>query len=141
VSIGPVEYIVVGFPGNQFKGEIAPALKELVDTETVRIVDLVFITKDEAGEATIVELDEADAETFGADFASYSHVTNGLMNDEDIDGVADALPNNTSAALMIWENTWATKFAEAVRNADGMLIAGGRIPHAAVEAALAAADA
>jgi hypothetical protein len=140
VSIGPVEYIILGFPGNQFKGEIAPALGRLIENQTVRIIDLVFIGKDSEGNVTAFEFDQLDEL---APFAALQGEAGGLLNEEDIAHAAAALEPNSSAALIVWEDTWATEFAQAVRNADGVVLEGARIPYELVEQAmaeLAAAD-
>ena len=141
MSIGPIEYIILGFPGNKFKGEIVPALAELVENGTIRILDLVFILKDEEGDVAAVELADVDPEDEAAAMADISEVNAGLLNEDDIALAAEALEPNSSAGLLVFENVWATRFAEAVRNADGLLIANERIPYDVVQAALAHADA
>jgi hypothetical protein len=127
MAIGPVEYIVIQFPGNQFKGEIIPALADLIDTKTIRLVDVAFISKDEGGN---VVWDEYDAGEEG-DVFGFAHLDGeaGLLNEEDVLKAAEVMDNNSTAALLVWEDLWAAKFAAAVRNAGGELIVGGRIPH------------
>jgi hypothetical protein len=135
MAVGPVEYIIVKFPGNKFKGEIVPALAELVENGTIKIIDLVFIYKDADGNVASIELEDlpGDEEAgFGAIAAS-----GGLLNDEDIEIAAESLEPNSSGGMLLFENVWATRFTEAVRNADGELVANARIPHDIVEAALA----
>jgi Family of unknown function (DUF6325) len=134
VNIGPVEYIVIGFPGNNFKGEIAPALAKLIDNGVVRVIDLVFIMKDADGAILTFEFDEVDELS---PFAKLQGEVGGLVNEEDIAYAAEALEPNTSAALLVWEDTWATEFAEAVRAADGVVLEGARIPAELIEAAFA----
>lgn len=134
--VGPVEYIVVKFPGNKFKGEIVPALRELVDDGTIRIIDLVFIYKDGDGNVAAVELEEL-AEDEASGIGDVADAGGAMLNDEDIEIAAEGLENNSSGAMMLFENVWAAKFAEAVRNADGELVANERIPHEIVEAARA----
>jgi hypothetical protein len=135
MTIGPVEYIIIQFPGNQFKGEIAPALADLIESKTVRIIDMVFILKDELGN---VVWDEYDAGENGDGFG-FAHLDGeaGLLNEDDILTAAEVMDNNSSAALLVWEDLWAAPFAAAIRNAGGELIAGGRIPE---ELAQLAAD-
>lgn len=140
MSVGPIEYLVVAFPGNKFKGEIVPALAELVESETIRILDLVFILKDEEGNVAALELSDLDEGDEAAGMADIAEVDRGLLNEEDIHLAADALENNSSAGLLVFENVWATRFAEAVRNADGVLVANERIPYEIVQAAIAAAE-
>ena len=141
MSVGPIEYLVVAFPGNKFKGEIIPALAELVESETIRILDLVFIIKDEEGNVGAVELAEVDPEDEAAGMTDIADVDSGLLNEDDIALAAEALEPNSSAGLLVFENVWATRFAESVRNADGQLIANERIPYDVVQAALAYAAA
>jgi uncharacterized membrane protein len=135
MGVGPVEYLVVGFPGNNFNGEIAPALAKLVDDKLVRILDLIFIGKDADGTIVTFEVDEVDGD---ASFSIIDAELGGLIGEDDINHAAAALEPGTSAALLIWEDVWATTFAEAVRNADGIVLEGGRIPHEIIEAALGA---
>jgi Family of unknown function (DUF6325) len=131
--VGPVEYIVVGFPGNKFKGEIIPELISLVESRTVRILDLVFISKDSDGVVVAFEIDEMDelVESAGLDGEF-----GGLISPTDIEHAASSLEPNSSAALLIWEDLWAIPFATALRKADGVLLEGGRIPHEIIEPAL-----
>ena len=140
MSIGPIEYLVVAFPGNKFKGEIIPALAELVENGTIRILDLVFIMKDEEGNVAAIELSDLDPEDEVAAMSDISDIDKGLLNEEDIQLAADSLEDNSSAGLLVFENVWAAKFAEAVRNADGQLLANERIPHDIVQAAMEAAE-
>lgn len=135
MTIGPVEYIIIQFPGNQFKGEIVPALADLIESKTVRIIDLVFILKDADGN---VVWDEYDAGENGDGFG-FAHLDGeaGLLNEDDILTAAEVMDPDSSAALLVWEDLWAAPFAAAIRNAGGELIAGGRIPH---ELAQLAAD-
>lgn len=141
MSIGPIEYLVVAFPGNKFKGEIVPALAELVESNTIRILDLVFILKDEEGNVAAIELADLDPEDEAAAMSDISEVDSGLLNEDDIALAAESLEPNSSAGLLVFENVWATRFAEAVRDADGQLIANERIPYDVVQAALAYAAA
>jgi len=129
-----VEYIVVGFPGNKFDGKIAPALAKLVDDNLVRILDLVFIGKDADGTIVSFEFDEIDGEE---SFTVIDGEVGGLIGQDDIAHVAASLEPGNSAALLIWEDVWATEFLEALGGADAMLLEGGRIPHALVQEALA----
>lgn len=126
-ELGPVDYVVIEFPGNRFNGELAPALVDLIGRGLIRIIDLVFIHKDAAGTVTAVELEDADAEEAGV-LAGLECDVPGLLADEDVAKVADLLAPNSSAGLLVWENVWAAPFAGAVRRAGGELIASGRIP-------------
>lgn len=133
--MGPVEYVVLSFPGNQFKGEIVPALAELIENGTVRIIDLLFILKDPDGAVTWVELADVADDIPGLE--DITGTTMSLLNDEDAHLIAAELDDNSSAALLVWENAWASRFREAVLNANGQLIAHERIPADVVEAAIA----
>ena len=132
MSIGPVEYIAIAFPGNNFSGEIVPAIKELQDSGTIRVLDLVIISKDGEGNVTGIELSEASPEQ-QATLAVLGVESRNLLGQEDIEDIGSALDPNSTAGLMIWENVWAARFAQSLRAADGILIANGRIPAALVE--------
>jgi uncharacterized membrane protein len=127
MTLGPLDYIVVGFPGNQFKGEIAPAINEARAKGIIRIVDLVFIMKDKDGAATTLEIKDLPDELKDA-FAGFSEDVDGLFTAEDINTLTRELPPDNSALIMLFENTWAVKIKEALINANGMLITQGRIP-------------
>ena len=136
MSIGPVEYIAIAFPGNKFSGQIVPAIKELQDAGTIRVLDLVIISKDGEGTVAAVELSEASAEE-RATLAVLGIEGRNLLGQEDFEDIGAALDPNSTAALMIWENVWAARFAKSLRDADGILVANGRIPVALVEELMA----
>jgi uncharacterized membrane protein len=131
MSIGPVEYIIIGFPGNQFRGEIVPELVNLVEKGLIRIIDLVVISRNDAGDVLVIEVDE-DGD-LSAMFATLDGEVGGAIGNEDIQHAAASIEPGSSAALLLWEDVWATPFVEAVRNAGGVLIEGSRIPHDLVE--------
>jgi len=133
MRIGPVEYIVVSFPGNEFNGRIAPELVALVESGTVRILDLIFIGKDAQGDVLAFEIDEL-ADALG--FDKLPGEFGGLIGPEDIEFVGAQLEPNSSAGLLIWEDVWATPFASAVLESGGILLQGARIPHDVIESAL-----
>ena len=140
MGIGPVDYMIVAFPGNQFKGEIIPALKELTESNTIRIIDLAFVIKDADGNAEALEVSDLDSE-FGSAMASIlGNERGGLLNAEDLDGAAEELEPNSSAALLVWENVWATKFKDALVNAGAELWDFERVPADVVQAAIDFAD-
>lgn len=128
----PLEIIEIVFPGNEFRGEIAPALKELVDTGMIRILDLAVISKDAQGDVTALEISDLDP---GAAEPLLALVDGdeGLFSDDDFMVFAQNLDVNSTAALMIFENTWAGRFADAVRRANGQVVLNERIPRAVVE--------
>ena len=136
MSVGPVEYIAIAFPGNKFSGEIIPAIQKLQDSGTIKVLDLVIITKDAEGNVAAIELNEASPET-QATFAALGVETKNLLGEEDFEDIGSALDPNSTAALMIWENAWAAEFAKSLRNADGILIANGRIPAVLIEELMA----
>lgn len=142
-EIGPVDYALIAFPGNRFRGEIAPALGELVEAGTIRIIDATFVVKDEDGNTGAFELTELAPDVQQA-LAKLDIEVGGLFNDDDLMDAADALEPNSSAALLVWENVWARNVAQAMRDAGGELVAFQRLPHEVVQAAreyvLAAAE-
>jgi hypothetical protein len=132
MSLGSIELLVVKFPGNQFKGEIAPALTELVENGTIRVIDILFANKDADGTVEMVEvndLDDADVRRFDP---VVTDVTD-LLNAEDVDALTRALEPNSSAAVLLFENTWATRFRDALVNANAELVLNERIPRAVIE--------
>lgn len=133
-EIGPVEYLIVAFPGSQFRGEIAPALADLVEAGTIRIIDIAFASKDENGEAAAFELSDLDPEVREG-LENLGATSGGLFNEEDLMAAAEELDPNCSAALLVWENVWAKPVADAIRNAGGEVYDYDRIPHEVVVAA------
>ncbi|MGA3147607.1 MAG: DUF6325 family protein [Acidimicrobiales bacterium] len=133
MPLGPVEYIVVSFPGNQFNGKIAPELVALVESGTVRILDLIFIGKNAEGEVLGFEIDEL-ADMVG--FDKLPGEVGGLIGADDIEFIGSQLEPNSSAALLIWEDVWAAPFAAAVLDSGGVLLQGARIPHDLIQSAL-----
>jgi len=132
MTVGPVEYVIIGFPGSQFTGEIAPELANLVESGLVRIIDLVFIAKDDQGEVLVLEVDEnAELDVF----TSLDADVGGVLGDEDIAHAAEAIEPGSSALLLLWEDTWAAPLAQAIRNSGGVLLEGSRIPHELIEEA------
>jgi hypothetical protein len=136
---GPIDYILVEWPGRQPNGEVAPHLVDLVDRGLIRILDLVFVAKDDDGTVRGLEIAEVGGEV--AELSIFEGASSGLLSEEDIDEAGGAMEPGTSAALLVFENTWAAPFATAVRRSGGQLAASGRIPVQAVLAALDAAEA
>ena len=132
MAVGPIELLVVKFPGNQFKGEIAPALQELVQSGTIRIIDLIFAIKDEEGALAIVELNALGDETLAV-FEPEPSELSGSLTEDDARTLSGGLENNSSAAILLFENTWATKFVDAMRNANGELILIERVPRVVID--------
>jgi hypothetical protein len=138
MSLGPVELLVISFPGNQFTGEILPALKKLVEQHTIRIIDLVFVLRDADGTIAARELTELDPDLLASWDPLVDEVL-GILSPEDIETFGHALEPNSSAGLMLFENTWATEFQTAVLNSNGKLVLSERIPRAVIEELVAAA--
>lgn len=137
--MGPVTYMVVEFPGSQFKGEIAPALRELVDNRQIRILDLVLVKKNADGSIESVELSslsESDSE-LAARLAGLETTALGILNYNDIEILAGALENDSSAAILLFENLWAERFADAITNANGRWVLLESVPSDVLAAALA----
>ena len=133
-EIGPVDYAIVGFPGNRFRGEIGPALAELVEAGTIRIIDIAFVGKNAEGETVSFELTELDPDVQkGLERAGIE--VQGLLNEDDLGQAAAELEPDSSAALIVWENVWARKVTQAIRDAGGVSVAFERIPHDVVQAA------
>ncbi|HWD55784.1 MAG TPA: DUF6325 family protein [Acidimicrobiales bacterium] len=134
MTLGPVSYTVIAFPGNRFSGGIAPEVEKLVSNGTVRVLDLVFLGKSETGDTVSLEFDQRDEL---AAFGDLDGEVGGLINDEDLDHVADQLPPGNSALVIVWEDLWATPLVEAVRASGGVVVDTARIPAELVESALA----
>jgi Family of unknown function (DUF6325) len=137
MTIGPIEYIIVGFPGNKFNGEIAPELAKLIESGTIRILDLVVISKDDSGSVVAFEFDQL-AEL--ALFADLEGEVGGILSQEDIDYAAASLEPGSTVGLLLWEDLWAAPFAAAVRDSGGVLLEGGRVPYELAQQALAAIE-
>lgn len=135
--MGPVEIAVYSFPGSQFTGEIAPALRQLIEDGTVRVLDLAFVIKDDAGDIAWFEVEEA-AQRAPA-FAGFHDDPIDLLNEEDIMLLAEQVEPGSAAAIVVWEHTWATRLAEAVEHSGGFVVAREYIPEPVVEAAISAA--
>ena len=133
-EIGPVEYLIVAFPGNRFRGEIAPALADLVEAGTIRIIDVAFVGKSEDGEVAAFELTELDPDVREG-IERLGVEVSGLFNEDDLMAAAAELEPNSSAALLVWEDVWAKQVAQAMRDAGGVLFDFGRLPHEVVQAA------
>lgn len=134
-DIGPIDYIVVEFPGNQMTGEGVPILLDLVDKGTIRLLDLMAIVKDADGTVTVAELSQVP------ELAALARGISGILDDSDVAEVAEILEPNSTAAILVYENTWAAPFAAAVRRGGGQLVASGRIPVTDLIEALDAAEA
>jgi uncharacterized membrane protein len=140
MDTGPVDLLVVEFPGNKFSGEIVPAIKELVEDGIITVLDLRFIAKDADGSVTSMEIAGlgADLEPL---FADLEIVNNGdFLDDEDAADIAALLDPGSSVGVLVVENTWARRFVTALRHADARVLDMTRIPADEVEQALKAGN-
>jgi hypothetical protein len=139
-SLGPVDYIVVEFPAgaSNFTGEMAKELLALVDSGTIRVIDVLILTKNEDGTVDAMEL--SDIEELGELQAVEAQLAE-LLAAEDVENLAAAMDPGSTAGVLIWENLWAAPFASAVRHSGGQLIANGRIPIQAIIASIEADEA
>jgi hypothetical protein len=135
MAIGPVEYLIVAFPGNQLSGDLAPALEELVKTETVRILDIAFVEKDGNGDVAAFELEDFDSDA-GRAFQRLQAEIGDLVNRDDLAAVGEQLEPNSSAAVLVWEDVWATRLRDAITASGGELLDMQRVPLAVIDAAL-----
>jgi len=135
-EMGPIDYIVIEWPGRQPNGEVAPMILDLADRGIIRILDVAFLAKDEDGVAMGLDLEDVG----GAEdeFAMFAGAASGILGDDDLEEAAGVLKPGTCAAVLVWENRWAAPTATAIRRSGGQLIASGRIP---VQAMIAALDA
>jgi hypothetical protein len=137
-EMGPVDYIVLEWPGRQPSGEAVPLILDLVERGIIRIMDVAFIQKDENGTVRGMEVDALEGEA--ARFTEFEGASSGLLDDEDLRDAAEALEPGTAAAVLVWENRWAAPIAVALRRSGGQLVASGRIPIQAIVAALEATE-
>jgi hypothetical protein len=136
-ELGPVDWIVVEFPGSRFNGQIAPALLDLVERDLIRVLDLLVLKKDDDGSLEAFELSDLDEGEVGG-LRTYESELAMLLSEEDVTSLAAAIEPGSSAAVLVWENAWAAPFGSAVRRAGGQLVASGRIPIQAILAAIEA---
>ena len=139
-EMGPIDYIVVEFPGSRMTGEGLPLLVDLVDRGIIRILDLVFVKKELDGSVTGVAIADFDKDG-KLDLAVFEGASSGLVGQDDIDEAGAALEPGSSAGIVVYENRWAAPLARALRRGGAQLVASGRIPVQAVLAALDAAEA
>ncbi|OIJ63849.1 DUF6325 family protein [Streptomyces mangrovisoli] len=138
--MGPIDYLVVEFPGNRMTGEAFPMLVELVDRGIIRILDLLFVRKEDDGSVVGIELADLDADG-SLDLTVFDGASSGLLAEDDIEEAGKALQPGNAAGILIYENVWAAPFAGALRRSGAQLIASGRIPVPALVAALDETDA
>jgi hypothetical protein len=140
MTYGPVDFLALEFKGTQFKGEILPELLELVQNKIVRVIDLIVVQKDDAGNHRAFELQQLDTEVVRI-FDPLEFQITGMIQIEDIETVAELMENNTTAAIMLFENLWAIKFGEAAQRANGRMVMHERIPFEVVNEVMQAFEA
>lgn len=141
LELGPVDYLVIEFPGNQMTGEGFPILVDLVQRGIIRILDLAFITRGEDGSVDAVDIRDFDAAGIGQLAVFHQDGKPGLLDQGDLDEVGALLQPNSSAGILVYENTWAAPFAGAMIRSGGQLVASGRIPVTDLIAAIDASEA
>jgi hypothetical protein len=130
---GPIDYIIVGFEGNKFDGSILKALGEAIDSGVISLIALALIVKDEKGTVTKVDIASTD-DSYAVEFATKYKTKDDYVTNEDVDEMSDLLENNTAAGLLVVEQLWAKPLKKAIMDANGVLVAEGRIhPEAAAE--------
>jgi hypothetical protein len=134
-ELGPVDYVVVEFPGSKFNGEIAPALRDLVDRGLVRVLDLLVLKKDQDGSLEAFEISDLEDTEIG-ELRHHERDLAMLLSEDDVTALAAAIEPGSTAGVLVWENSWAAPFASAVRRSGGQLVASGRIPIQALAAAI-----
>jgi hypothetical protein len=132
MSTGPVDLVVIGFPGNKFSGQIIPAIQELVDAGTIRIIDILFAVRESQDEVRVFELQELESELLSRFDPVVSELT-GLLTADDARALSAGLEPNSTIAMLLFENTWAKKVADAMAAASGQVVLFERIPRAVVE--------
>jgi len=139
MQLGPIEMLIIKFPGNEFTGDLLPALTELVENGTVHVVDLMLLKKDSEGNISLIEVTDLTPDVSGPLAPLLTDVTQ-MLSDEDAYELGAMLENDSSAGVLLFENVWATRFAQAVRNAKGEVLLNERLPHVVVEELLAVAQ-
>jgi uncharacterized protein DUF6325 len=136
-QLGPVDYVVVAFPAGKanFSGEMASELKALMDSNTVRVLDLLLLAKDVDGSVEASELRDADDSEVGQLRAAEADLAV-LLAESDVEEIGGVLEPGSSAVVLVWENVWAAPFGAAVRRSGGQLVTSGRIPIQAIMAAM-----
>jgi hypothetical protein len=128
MTLGPIEVLVVAFPGNQFNGQILPELERLVAAGTIDVVDGILARKDADGTVTIVEFDQLGENDDAARLTELLHQIEALVSDEDVEELVASLEPNSSAAILVFEHTWAKGFRDAIVDSGGVLAANFRVP-------------
>lgn len=136
-TVGPVDVTIVGFQGDNFTGEIAAEMANLIEAGIIRLLDLTFIRKDADGNVEVIEVED---EILGLAFGTLLDEEFDLLSADDIEQVAQELQPATAALIVVWENAWAARLAHAMRNAGGAVVSSDRIPREVVVAAIEALE-
>jgi len=139
-ELGPIDYLIVEYPGSKMTGEALPLLVDLVDRGLIRILDLLFVRKADDGSVTAVNLADLDGDGT-LDLAMFEGASSGLLDQSDVDDAGGVLDPGSSAAILLYENRWAAPFAAALRRSGAQLVARGGVPIDALVASLDAAEA
>ncbi|MEM1335947.1 MAG: DUF6325 family protein [Actinomycetota bacterium] len=134
MALGPIEVLVIGFPGNEFSGGILPELERLVEADTISIVDALLVLKGPAGDVEFVEFAEDDANPDAAKLAAILDRVESLISADDVEQLAESLAPDSSAAMLVFEHTWAKPLRDEIMASGGVLAANFRVPGLAVEA-------
>jgi len=137
MTLGPIEVLVVGFPGNRFNGQILPELERLVDADIISIIDGLLVQKDATGEVTFTEFAEVGADDDAAKVAEMMDQVESLISDEDVAEFAAALEPDSAEAILVFEHTWAKQFRDAIVDSGGVLVNDFRVPGMVVDELLA----
>ena len=137
MALGPIEVVVVAFPGNRFNGRLVPELRRLIDADTISVIYGLFARKHADGSTTFIELDEMDANDDAAGLVGLLDRCDGLLADEDVTVLTEELGPNSSAAILVFEHTWMKPIRDAVVDSGGILAANFRVPGAVVQDVLA----
>jgi len=133
MALGPIEVLLIGFPGNQFNGEIIPEIQRLINDDIISLIDALLLRKDDNGEVTFSEFDEEGGNEDAARLAALINQIDDLISDEDVDILAEGLEPNSSAAILIFEHTWAKPLRDAIADSGGVLAAQFRVPGLAID--------
>jgi hypothetical protein len=134
--VGPVDFFALRFAGNNFRGEIIPAIQELVDAGTIRVIDILFAVKEGDADVRVLELQEIPSDVFSRFDPVVDEIT-GLMTPDDVRHLSAGLAPDSTMALLLFENTWARKVADAIQAADGEVLLFERIPRTVVQELIA----
>jgi hypothetical protein len=137
MALGPIEVLVINFPGNQFSGGIIPELERLVDNDTISIIDGLLVRKDADGAVTFTEFEELGGNADAQRLASVMDQLESLISDEDVQELAASLEPDSSEAILVFEHTWAKPLRDAIVASGGVLADNFRVPGMVVDELLA----